>query len=207
MSGSVGGLIGVVNGRLRDYARAMDDEELKKRTVEKAYTERRGPAGKVVGLDLGLSSGRVVERRRRCGNCQWFDTEEAFEMHFQRCLVRDGKVLRDRGATQPVIKAQADRLRKVILEKKGEVGFCQKRLVRADDQAADDFTTAGYLCEQWSGAFGMRFGPEEGPVDKLPDELLDDIGEENPPRPGEEEPGDEAGRAVRTMQPRPEPTE
>jgi hypothetical protein len=78
-------------------------------------------------------------------------------------------------------------MREVILDNRGDVGYCVKRLIRADDQAADDFTTNGYLCDQWTGQFGLRFGPEEGPIDKLPEELLDDQGETLPPRPEEAE--------------------
>jgi hypothetical protein len=167
---------------------AMDEDDFKKKVANKQY-ERPGPHGRVLGLDMGLK-GRQIERRRRCGNCQWYDMGEAFEAHYHNCTMRDGRLLRDRGATHRVVEAQANKMREVILDNrdKGDVGYCTKRLIRKDDQAADDFTSAGYLCDQWTGQYGLRFGPEEGPIDKLPDEIVDDFGETQPPRPDEEEP-------------------
>jgi hypothetical protein len=180
--------------------RAMDETDEKRKIEEKAY-KRKGDLGDVLGLDLGLR-GRIETRNQRCQNCQWFDVDLSFDAHFHTCLMRDGRILRDRGATQPVIDAQAVKLRQVILGNRGEVGYCLKRIIRKDPQAGDDFTCAGYLCDQWSGAYGTRF---EGAVSKLPDEVLDDMGEKNPPRPGEEHP---ALEDVRTMQPKPrEPSE
>lgn len=160
----------------------MDDQEFKAKTRGKVYKRRDEAGREVVGLDLGLR-GRHIERRRRCQNCMWFDTEEAFDAHFQACVMRDAKILRDRGATGPVVAAQGRKLEQAILHKRGMVGYCTKRIVRGDDAARDDFTSAGYLCDTWSGAHGLRFGREEGPIDKLPAEILDDRGEALPPRP------------------------
>ena len=165
--------------------RAMDDADVKRKLEAKTYT-RGGEAGQVIGLDLGLK-GRTVPRYKRCQNCQWFDTSENFDAQLNQRLLTDARHLRDMGATQPVIDAQSKKLRDVIDGNRGDVGYCMRRLIRRDKQAADHFTSAGYLCDQWSGAFGLKVGPEGAPAEKLPDELLEAMGEKNPPRPGEED--------------------
>lgn len=163
----------------------MDENEFKRSQRGKITT--REEDGRVVpGLDLGLA-GRQVVRKRRCQNCSHFDTEEHFDSAFNACMLRDGGILRARGATEAVVQAHIAKMRKAILGRRGWVGHCLIRMLRTDKQAADDFTAAGYLCDSWSGAHGLTFPREEGPPDKLPDEILDDRGESQPARPGEEE--------------------
>lgn len=157
----------------------MDESEFKKRTQGKVFTRTDEAGRQVVGLDLGLQ-GRHMSRLRRCQNCSHWDTDEAFDAHFNACAVKDGKVLRDQGATSEAISRHGRKLRLAILEKRGLVGYCTARIVRGDDAAGADFTSAGYLCDTWSGAHGIRFGPELGPIDKLPAEILDDLGEPPP---------------------------
>jgi len=165
----------------------MDDEHSFDRKVRGKTYKRRDEAGnEVSGLNLG-APGRLKERRRRCQNCQWFDVETNFEAHVNACTIRDANILRGKGASHGVVAAHTAKIRRTIQENRGLVGYCMKRIVRRDRAAGDDFTSAGYLCDQWSGAYGLKFGPADGPVDKLPEELLDDMGESLPATPREEE--------------------
>ncbi len=155
-----------------------------------SYT-RRDEQGRIVhGFGVPLQ-GRTEVRYRRCQNCTHFVTDDQFLAAVDQRMVADGNAKRLAGASENEIQAYVDKMRRVLLSTPGIWGECQKRIARKDRQAGDHFTHFEYLCETWSGAFGQTFGPEHGPVDKLPEELLDDRGEKLPEPASDEEDGDE----------------
>jgi hypothetical protein len=161
-------------------------DELYDRIKGMSYARQDEQGREVRGFGVPLP-GRTEVRHRRCQNCQHFATDDAFMSEVDRRMVADGNAKRLVGATEGEVQAYVDKMRRVLLETPGVWGACQKRIARRDPQAADHFTHFEYLCDTWTGAFGQVFGPEVGPVDKLPEELLDDRGEALPRRPEEAE--------------------
>lgn len=158
------------------------DDEIDKMIRRNMYVRKdRLPDGRVVdvpGVNVPMP-GRQFERKRGCWNCLHFNQGEAFRKHYRHCSRRDRKVYQERGLSAGDVGPRMKQLRLAILDS-GNFGLCMRKEERTDSAAGDDFTHHGYLCDRWDGRIVIP--ASEGPVDPLPDELWDKIGEKPPGR-------------------------
>ncbi len=157
----------------------MSDDKLDEEIAKRAYKRIDADGNQILGLDLG---GRGLTRLRRCGNCVHFDTDDKARTFYKTCRARDEKVLTDRGLSRSSIARQLERMDQIILGGLGVMGLCVAKDQRTDDNATADFTHHKFLCDRWTSR--IIFTAKDGPIDPLPEEVWDRLGE---PMPGKED--------------------
>lgn len=143
-----------------------------------------------------IAPERVVERGRGCWSCIWWNnTEDAKHSYALRpdlgnqpfrigddLSIKEFQVLVQQGFSEREAVLQLQERAKLqtrpkifdSMIQKGEIGLCRGKGVDRNDNPVD-FTHAGYLCHKWSGREGSSVATSAKPLDKLPDELLDDL--------------------------------
>jgi len=153
---------------------STSDDDYKKFLLEHSYT-RPGPDGQqVIGLNIGLPN-RTIGRLRRCGNCVHFNTEDKARSHYRQCRASDEQVFLSRGMSLDSVAKQLFRMDRIVLDGLGVVGLCTNRDARTDEQRSSDFCHHKYICDRWTGR--VIFGPQDGPIDPLPEEVWDRLGD------------------------------
>jgi len=122
-----------------------------------------------------VPKNRIHVREHGCWNCTHWECGSLAEKHYQVRRQADAGTLLARrlDAGQPFAYAMREVAR--VLRRMDEAvkppisGLCLAGGTRAD------FVLPGFICDRWTGRIGV-----DGPIEKLPGELYDRLGEKPP---------------------------
>lgn len=126
-----------------------------------------------------IPQDRVVERGRGCWNCKSYENAELARAHWKECRAAEEQAIIAKGGDPVLVRlgdmenpqAKQVNARFVWMDNlinNGQAGMCMK------GKAPGTFVHHKYLCDGWTGKEGSSVATFGHPIDKLPEELVED---------------------------------
>lgn len=129
----------------------------------------------------GVGLERVEVRAQGCWNCKNFDREAAAKLWWEKArgdMLQKAVIIAMKSplgeASQPVVNIRQGVPKIDGLITVGAMGAC-KTGRKPNGDPVGDFVHQTYLCGRWTGMTGASVAREGEALDKLPEELMEDM--------------------------------